>query len=74
MTARKDNRPVVEFRECNLGWHHAGYYSWEAWITDGAAILSVGNYARKADAKRGMVRFLRRIGADPRAVRWEGEE
>jgi hypothetical protein len=73
MTARKDTRPVVEFRECNLGWHHAGYYAWEAVITYGGAILSVGDYTRRASAKRGMVRFLRRLGADPSAVRWEGE-
>jgi hypothetical protein len=38
------------------------------------AFASVGYYTRRADAKRGMELFLRRIGADPARVRWEGEE
>jgi hypothetical protein len=37
-------------------------------------MIAVGPYTRRASAKRGMVRFLRRIGADPARVRWEGEE
>jgi hypothetical protein len=36
--------------------------------------MHVSPYTRRASAKRGMLRFLRRIGADPSAVRWEGEE
>ena len=65
MTARKDNRPVVKLRECGAGWY--------SMMSHEKAFASVGYYARRASAKRGMERFLRRIGADPARVRWEGE-
>jgi hypothetical protein len=71
MTARKDNRPVVEFSICQAHW---GETLHSAAIIECKHYLDVGPYTRRADAKRGMVRFLRRIGADPSAVRWEGEE
>jgi hypothetical protein len=71
VSARKDNRLVVEFFVGNAHWgepiHSAG-------IVGSKHHLSVGYYTRRADAKRGMLRFLRRIGADPSAVRWEGAE
>jgi len=73
MTARKDNRLVVTFRRCNVGWLHVGSCQWEACIDEPSAMIAVGPYTRRASAKRGMVRFLRRIGADPARVRWEGE-
>ena len=65
MTAPKDNRPVVQNRKCGAGWYSMLYQN--------KAFASVGYYTRRADAKRGMVRFLRRIGADPARLRWEGE-
>jgi hypothetical protein len=66
MTTRKDNRPVVQIKKCDVGWYSVMYQN--------EAFASVGYYTRRADAKRGMELFLRRIGADPARVRWEGEE
>jgi hypothetical protein len=71
MTARKDNRPVVEFYTRQA---HSGETLHSAAIIEYKHHLSAGPYTRRADAKRGMVRFLRRLGADPARVRWEGEE
>ena len=69
MTARKDNRPVVEL--------YARYPNAWTWILRDNAGKSIAEhphwYSRRADAKRGMERFLRRIGADPARVRWEGK-
>jgi hypothetical protein len=73
MTARKDNRLLVEFQESSLGCNHAGFRAWEAVLTHRDVLICAGPYSRRRDAKRGMERFLRRIGADPSAVRWEGE-
>jgi hypothetical protein len=71
MTARKDNRPVVEFSIFQAHW---GETLHSAAIIGNKHQMSVGPYTRRAEAKRGMERFLRRIGADPALVRWEGEE
>jgi len=73
MTARKDNRPLVKLSYCTVAWNHSGHYAWEAIIDEQGIILAVGDYTRRASAKRGMLRFLQRIGADPASVRWEGE-
>jgi hypothetical protein len=70
MTARKDNCPVVEFYELRVS---SGETLHSAAIIEYKHHLSAGTYTRRASAKRGMVRFLRRIGADPARVRWEGE-
>jgi len=70
MTARKDTRLVVEFYTVKAHWGETLY---SAGIVGDKHHLSVGYYSRLADAKRGMLRFLRRIGADPARVRCEGE-
>jgi hypothetical protein len=68
MTARKDNRPVVCLRKIDRTFAEALYY---AQIIENRLHLSVGCYARRSDAKRGMIRCLRRLGVDPALVRWE---
>jgi hypothetical protein len=70
MTARKDNRPVVNFFHRRI---KNGSLGFQAAIVEDSLHVSIGPYTRRADAKRGMVRFLRRIGADTARVRWEGE-
>jgi hypothetical protein len=70
MTARKDNRLMVQFYTVQAHWGETLY---SAGIVGDKHHLSVGYYSRRASAKRGMLRFLRRIGADPAMVRWEGE-
>jgi hypothetical protein len=72
MSARKDNRPMVEFYVIEN--YKGANQRVSAAIIEYKHHLSAGPYTRRADAKRGMERFLRRIGADPSAVRWEGEE
>jgi hypothetical protein len=76
MTARKDNRPLARIIK-----PYRGDFAWEILITEKqcesvkAAYLarSPAHYSTPWSAKRGMERFLRRIGADPASVRWEGE-
>ena len=70
-TKNKPRRPLVRFRRCSVGWNHAGLYEWEAYIDEPKVILAVGGYSTRASAKRGMVRFLARIGAKASAVEFE---
>jgi hypothetical protein len=68
MTARKDNRMTAKVDSFGTEYIH----TWQIW--DGSNMVADGRfYGRRRDARRGMERFLRRIGADPARVRWEGE-
>jgi hypothetical protein len=62
MTARKDTRPVVEIKPY--------FGSFAATFGYERVYVLVAPYTRRADAKRGMVRFLQRIGADSKKIKW----
>ena len=65
---KRDMRYVVE-----IWGNYPRLWQWDLCENNQVIAVSGVYYTSKHSAKRGLIRFLKRLGVDENAVRWEGE-